>query len=234
MALKPDMGPLARSSRWLRFFQVGCSVLLTVTLSGASSGAPSSLSWNFDVNAPGTLPPEFEVGTLFDGRSAGEWRVVQTEKANSAPHVLGQLQAKGAEHAYKIVLVNGTDSSDHDLSVSLLPIEGKADMGGGLIWRATDDRNYYLVRANPLEQNLRIYRVVKGVRHMLHNYDTIIDVRKWHTVRVIARGCHMQVVFDQKQALELCDETFQHGRIGLWTKSDAVSYFDDLRLQILP
>lgn len=234
MALKPDKLPPASSSRRLHFVRVGCSCLLAVTLASVSSGAPSSRSWNFDADAANTLSSDFEVGTLFDGRAAGEWKVVQTEKAKSAPHVLGQLQATGAEHAYKIVLVNGTDSSDLDLSVSLLPIEGKADMGGGLIWRATDDRNYYLVRANPLEQNLRIYRVVKGVRHMLHNYDTIIDVRKWHTVRVVARGCRMQVVFDQKQALELCDETFQHGRIGLWTKSDAVSYFDDLRLQILP
>jgi hypothetical protein len=68
---------------------------------------------------------------------------------------------------------------------------------------------------------------------MLHNYDTIIDVRKWHTVQVIARGCHIHVIFDEKQALELCDETFRQGRIGLWTKSDAVTYFDDLRLHIL-
>lgn len=123
MALKPAMGPLARSNRWLRVVQVGGSVLLTVTLSGALSGAPSSRSWNFDADASGTLPSEFEVGTLFDGRTAGEWRVVQTEKANSAPHVFGQLQGKGAEHAYKIVLVNGTDSSDIDLRVSFLPIE---------------------------------------------------------------------------------------------------------------
>lgn len=234
MALKPDMWPLASSSRWLCFVQVGYSCLLTVTLLGASSGAPSSQSWNFDADAPGTLPRNFEVGTLFDGRAAGEWRVVQTERANSAPHVLGQLQGKGAEHAYKVVLIRGTDSSNLDLSVSFLPVEGKADMGGGLIWRAADDRNYYLVRANPLEQNLRIYRVVKGVRHLLHNDDTIIDVRKWHTVRVITRGCHMQVLFDEKPALERCDDTFHEGRIGLWTKSDAVSYFDDLRLQILP
>jgi len=214
MALKPIVGPLAHSSRWLRLVQIGGSVLLTAALSGASSGASSSQSWSFDANAPDTLPADFEVGTLFDGRAAGEWKVVQTEKANSAPHVLGQLQGKGAEHAYKIVLVNRTHSADRDLRVSVLPIEGKADMGGGLIWRAADDRNYYLVRANPLEQNLRLYRVVEGVQHILHNYDTIIDIRKWHTLRVIARGCHMQVVFDEKQALELCDSTFRQGRSG--------------------
>src|SRR5207249_6577688 len=84
----------------------------------------------------------------------------------SPPQVLGQLQGKGAEHAYKVLLFTGTVGADVDMQVSFLPIEGKADMGGGLIWRAADDRNYYLTRANPLEQNIRIYRVVKGARHM--------------------------------------------------------------------
>jgi hypothetical protein len=233
MALKPKRWPLASSSRRLRFVQVGCSLFLTLTLSGASSGAPSSLSWNFDVNAPNTLPPGFEVGTLFDGRAAGEWSVVQTEKANSAPHVLGQLQKKGAEHAYKVILIKGTDSSDIDLSVSFLPIAGKADMGGGLIWRAVDDRSYYLVRANPLEQNIRIYRVIKGVRHQLQNFDQIIDVKQWHILRLTHQGCRIQVFYDEKPVFDLCDQTFTSGRIGLWTKSDAVTYFDNLRLQLL-
>jgi hypothetical protein len=223
MALKLDTLPFAGPSRMLRFLQLGCSWLLALTLASVSSGAPLSLSWNFDADAPNTVPRDFEVGTLFDGRAAGEWRVVQTEKANSAPHVLGQLQGKGAEHAYKVVLVKGTDSSDFDLSVSFLPMAGKADMGGGLIWRAADDRNYYLTRANPLEQNLRIYRVVKGVRHLLENFDQTIDVKQWHRLRVIPQGCRIQVFYDEKLIFDLCDETFAKGRIGLWTKSDAVT-----------
>jgi len=234
MALKPDKLPLVSSSHWLHFVRVSCSCLLIVTLSSTSSNASSSRSWNFDADAPNTLPSDFEVGTLFDGRAAGEWKVVQTEKAKIPPHVFGQLQGKGAEHAYKVVLVNGTDSSDLDLNVSFLSISGKADMGGGLIWRAADDRNYYLVRANPLEQNLRIYRVVKGVRHMLQNFDQIIDVTKWHTLHVIAKDCRLQVFYDDKPVFDLCDRTFGRGRIGLWTKSDAVTYFDDLRLRVLP
>jgi len=140
MALKPDKLPLVSSSHWLHFVRVSCSCLLIVTLSSTSSNASSSRSWNFDADAPNTLPSDFEVGTLFDGRAAGEWKVVQTEKAKIPPHVFGQLQGKGAEHAYKVVLVNGTDSSDLDLNVSFLSISGKADMGGGLIWRAADDR----------------------------------------------------------------------------------------------
>jgi hypothetical protein len=187
--------------------------------------------WTFDDDPPESLPPEFQVGTLFDGRPAGEWKTLQTEAAKNGTHVLGQLMGKGAEHAYKVVLVQGTTATDLDLRVSFLPISGKADMGGGLIWRATDDRNYYLTRANPLEQNIRVYRVVNGVRHLLGNFDRTIDVRQWHTLRVIHQGCLVNIFYDGKQVFDLCDKTFQAGMIGLWTKSDAVTYFDDLRLQ---
>lgn len=82
----------------------------------------------------------------------------------SPPHALGQLMNKGAEHAYKMVLIDGTQGADLELQVSFFAVAGKGDMGGGLIWRAQDDRNYYLTRANPLEQNVRIYHVVKGVK----------------------------------------------------------------------
>lgn len=141
-------------------------------------------NWDFDRGPPDALPSDFATGTLFDGRPAGDWKVLATDRAKSAPHVLAQMMGKGAEHAYKVVLAKDTMASDLSLKVSLLAIQGRADMGGGLIWRATDDRNYYLTRANPLEQNIRIYRVIKGVRHLLQNFDQIIDVKQWHTLQV--------------------------------------------------
>jgi hypothetical protein len=207
-------------------------ILIIAVPAVGSSLESTTRIWTFDEGLPKTLPAEFQVGTLFDGRPAGEWNVLDTDRAKSPPHVLAQLLGKGAEHAYKTVLINGTKASDLELEVSFLPIDGKADMGGGLIWRATDDRNYYLTRANPLEQNIRIYRVVKGVRHLLKNFDQIIDVRQWHTLRVSMKGCQVQVVFDGKEVFDLCDRTFSTGQVGLWTKSDAVTYFDDLKLQI--
>lgn len=196
----------------------------------AETASPASL-WDFDREQPGTLPNEFSIGTLFDGRPAGNWQVLATDRAKSPPHVLAQLMAKGAEHAYKVALLKEVIASDLNLQVSFLPIQGQADMGGGLIWRAADDRNYYLARANPLEQNIRVYRVVKGVRHLLENFDQTIDVRQWHTLRVIHRGCQINLFYDDKQVFDLCDKTFHAGKIGLWTKSDAVTYFDDLQLQ---
>ncbi len=187
--------------------------------------------WSFDRTPTGTLPPGFVLGTFPDGRPAGEWQVVAAPKAGSAPHVLAQAREKGAH--FNVVLIDGTSASDLELGVSFLPISGKIDMGGGLIWRATDDRNYYITRANPLEQNIRVYRVVKGVRTMLKNFNQTIDLKNWHTLRVVTQGCRMQIYYDEQPVFDLCDDTFATGRVGLWTKADAVTYFDDLWLKIL-
>ena len=190
------------------------------------------ITWNFDEDRPGQLPPKFMIGTFSNGRPAGDWQVMTTPKALSPPNVFAQLRERGA--GYNVVLIEDTTATDLDLSVSFLPISGKADMGGGLMWRVTDDRNYYLTRANPLEQNIRVYHVVKGIRKMIGNYNEIIDSKKWHRLHVVNQGCRIQISYDKKPIFDLCDETFKEGRIGLWTKSDAVTYFDDLRLQFLP
>jgi hypothetical protein len=113
-------------------------ILLLTALATVMPGVGFSLEsatrvWTFDDDPPESLPPEFQVGTIFDGRPAGQWKILQTEAANTGTHVLGQLMGKGAEHAYKVVLIHGTTATDLDLRVSFLPISGKADMGGGLI-----------------------------------------------------------------------------------------------------
>src|SRR3989449_11595450 len=105
----------------------GCWVILTaLAVASVSAAAEDSIrTWNFDGDPPGALPKDFAVGTLVDGRPAGEWKVLQTDRAKSAPQVLAQLMGKGFEHAYKVVLINGIMASDVDLQVSFLPIEGK-------------------------------------------------------------------------------------------------------------
>ena len=213
-------------------FIASLQIAFGAVVAQAETASPA-LVWNFDREQPGTLPGEFSIGTLFDGRPAGNWQVLATDRAKSPPHVFAQVMGKGAEHAYKVVLIKEVIASDLNLEVSFLPIQGQADMGGGLIWRAADDRNYYLARANPLEQNIRVYRVEKGVRHLLQNFDQTIDVRQWHTLRVTHQGCRVNIFYDDKQVFDLCDKTFHAGKIGLWTKSDAVTYFDDLQLQHL-
>ena len=211
-------------------FIASLQLALGAMVAQAETASPA-LVWTFDREQPGTLPSEFSIGNMFDGRPAGDWQVLATDRAKSPPHVFAQVMAKGAEHAYKVLLIKEAIASDLTLEVSFLPIQGRADMGGGLIWRAADDRNYYLARANPLEQNIRVYRVVKGVRHLLENFNQTIDVKRWHTLRITHQGCRVNIFYDDKQVFDLCDKTFHAGMIGLWTKSDAVTYFDDLQLQ---
>ena len=214
-------------------------------------------SWNFDSEPTEMLPKNFVVGTTLDGRPAGKWNVIDMKQSlhmlhdldrrehqrikkvlqaldvPSPPHVMAQLKNHGFEQDYNVVLVQGPSITDCDLTVSMLPVAGKADMGGGLIWRAQDAQNYYITRVNPLEQNIRWYRVVKGVRYKLANFDHIISVDTWHTFRVVARGNHFQIIFDGQTVFDVQDETFQSGQIGLWTKADAVTFFDDLRLSVV-
>ena len=233
----------------------GPAPLLATTRIGDE--AESRRIWNFDSETAGTLPQNFVVGTLVDGRPAGDWQVIdmkkslsllhdldrrehlrlkkvlQTLEAPSPSQVMAQLKNRGFEQDYNVVLVERTTTAELDLRVSLLPVAGKGDMGGGLIWRAQDHQNYYITRANPLEQNIRFYRVVKGVRYKLANFDHIISVETWHTFRVVARDNHFQIIFDGQTVFDIRDETFQSGQIGLWTKADAVTYFDDLRLSVV-
>ncbi len=217
----------------IRYAQMIVAFYFALTgISSYAAGGEASMSWNFDAVSPGTLPDAFKIGRLYDGRPAGDWQVLETSDAVSAPHVLAQLSDKGAEHAYKMFLVDGTEVSNLELSVSFRAIGGKGDMGGGLIWRAEDDRNYYLTRANPLEQNIRLYRVDKGVRKMVANQDQTINVKSWHRLRVLMQGCQIQVFYDDSRVFNVCDTSLTTGKIGLWTKSDAVSYFDDLELII--
>lgn len=222
------------------------SLLVTIAVIGyglTDTGPPLSLSaepdsshiqqWTFDSATPGSLPGAFVVGTLFDGRPAGEWKILITDRAQSGAQVLAQLLPKGNDQAHKLLLVEDTDGTDVDVGMSYLAVAGKTDLGGGLIWHATDHRNYYLLRANLVEQKVILYRVVKGVQHLMKQSSRSLSAPGWHQLRVVQQGCEIRAFYDDTILFRVCDNTFPIGRIGLWTKADAVTYFDDLELQLL-
>ena len=171
------------------FFKAIVLAMLGITTFGFDVSAqaepePSQAQqWNFDSVSPGSLPGSFVVGTLFDGRPAGEWKVLITERAKSAAQVLAQIMPKGTDQAHKLLLVGGTESVNIDLTVSYLAVAGKADLGGGLVWHAIDDRNYYLLRASLVEQKIRLYRVVKGVQQVVKQIDYALPATGWHQLR---------------------------------------------------
>ena len=128
------------------------------------------------------------------------------------------------------MLVDGTRYKDLDLSVRLKAVAGELDRGGGLVWRAKDKDNYYIARYNPLEDNFRVYKVEAGKRTQFQSAKVPGDT-KWHTLRVTMAGTKITCYLDGTKYLEADDSTFPDaGKIGLWSKADAQSYFDDLNV----
>lgn len=175
--------------------------------------------WNFDNDKVDTITKDFT-------SEVGEWKVIVDDTAPSKPHVLAQL-AKNSGSTFNLTLVNNTCKRDVDISVQIRSIAGNEDQGGGLVWRAKDANKYYIVRYNPLENNYRVYKVVNGKRTQLQSAD--IKYKKgWHTLRVTMVDNHIECYYDGKKYLEEKDLTFpEDGKIGLWTKADAQTYFDN-------
>ena len=121
------------------------------------------------------------------------------------------------------------------IEVAFKPVSGEGDQGGGIIWRAKDKDNYYICRANPLEGNFRVYVVKDGNRKELGSAKAEIASGQWHTLHVGHEGDHIVCSLDGQKLLNVSDSTFPDpGGVGLWTKADAATAFDDLKLQILP
>jgi hypothetical protein len=177
--------------------------------------------WNFDGDQAGNIPRGFT-------NERGEWKIVADPTAPSKPNVLAQ-QVRNSGSTFNLTLVNGVNYKDLDVSVKMKAIAGREDQGGGLVWRAKDAKNYYVARYNPLEDNYRLYKVEMGRRNQIQIAD-LPHSDGWHTLRVTMEGDHIQCFYDGKLFLEAKDSTFPGpGKIGLWTKADARSHFDDLK-----
>jgi hypothetical protein len=177
-------------------------------------------SFNFDTDRTGTIASTFT-------NDVGDWKVVTDNDAPSKPNALAQL-ARSSGPTFNIALASDTNYKDVDISVSMKAIAGNTDQGGGLVWRAKDARNYYIARYNPLEDNYRVYKVQDGRRSELQS----ANIRKspgWHALRITMVGDRIECYYDGRKYLDVKDVTFTTaGRIGLWTKADAQTHFDNL------
>ena len=197
----------------------GLVVAAGVLTRGVVGAEETARLWDFERDTTGAIARGF-VGEV------GRWEVVEIPEGRA----LAQ-KAVNPDATFNVALVAGTSARDLDLSVRLRPVAGKEDQGGGLVWRVKDARNYYIARYNPLEENFRVYKVVDGVRTMFQDAKTP-SAEGWRTVRVVMTGDHIECSLDGKKLLDVRDATFPDaGRVGLWSKSDAQTYFDDLTLR---
>lgn len=201
------------------------AAIAALLVGAALAAEQEKKSWNFDQDAPGSFPGGFT-------QEIGEWKIVADETAPSKGQVLAQV-AKSSGPTFNVALIQESSYQDLDISVRMKAIAGAVDQGGGLVWRAKDKGNYYIARYNPLEDNFRVYKVVEGKRTQLGNAD-IDSSPGWHAIRITMKGDGIECSFDGEKALDVKDSTFKGaGKIGLWTKADAQTHFDDLAASTL-
>ena len=200
--------------------QLAASVMLVGTLTvPLSAGGGEKRVWTFEDDQVGAIAKGFT-------NEVGEWKVVSTPEGK----VLAQM-AKSPNPVFNVALAGETDVKDVDISVRMKAIAGEHDQGGGLVWRAKDAKNYYVARNNPLGAgSYNVYKVVDGKRSMFKGVP-LKRTEGWHTLRVVMTGDHIECYHDGTKYLDVHDSTFPDaGKIGLWSKSDAQSQFDDLTL----
>ncbi len=177
---------------------------------------------NFDDCQAGAPPPGWTATAT--GKGSPQWSVVADDSAPSKPNVLKQ----SGEATYPVCIKNDTSLKDGFVQVKFKPVSGKEDQAGGVIWRCIDKDNYYIARANALEDNLTIYHTITGKRVSFKNVNTRVTSGQWHTLRVEFQGDKFAVIFDGAKLIEATDQSFREaGKVGLWTKADSVTLFDD-------
>ena len=193
----------------------------------------------FENDAAGAPPAGFTAGLTGSGRP-GIWQVQASTDAPEGRHVVVQTDDDVTNYRFPVLVYDRASAADLDLSVAFQPISGKVDRAAGLVWRYRDPDNYYVVRANALEDNVVLYKVEKGRRQDLpvkgagRTYGVKAPVADgWNTLRVTARGVLFEVYLNGAKLFEVEDAAFTGaGKVGLWTKADSVTRFDDLRLAV--
>ena len=177
---------------------------------------------NFDADTPGTAPAGWNCGVT--GRGAHRWTIESDASALSKPNVLKQ----SGRGDFPWCVKDAPLVADGFVEVKFKPIAGRDDQAGGVVWRWKDGDNYYVARANALENNVSLYYTERGRRITIKYVDAPVAPGQWHALRVEFRGRHIKVALDGKLYVELDDAHIAGpGRVGVWTKADSVTLFDD-------
>jgi hypothetical protein len=186
---------------------------------------------SFETDAIGTTPKGWTVALT--GRGNPKWTVEQDQTAPSKLKVVKQ----SGQATFPLLLRDGSSVKDGFIEVKFKAIAGSEDRAAGLVWRARDANNYYVVRANALEDNVVLYKTVGGSRIPLdilgrsggYGTDIPVPANQWHSLRVDFKGNRFKVLYNGRQLFEVEDSTFtEGGRVGLWTKADSVTLFDEI------
>ena len=181
----------------------------------------------------GAAPVDFEFARTGQGRPA-QWAVAADATA-SGGRAIEQTSTDTTDYRFPMAIYQKVSAQDVDLTVHFKAVAGKVDQAGGIVVRLADSNNYYVVRANALEDNVRFYRMVKGQREQLEGANTKVTANEWHQLGLRAEGERFTITFDGKQLFTATDQTFTGaGKVALWTKADSVTRFDRIEIKTLP
>jgi len=193
--------------------------------------------FNFENYETSKLPANWS--EYYTGRGDNtEWKIID----DNGNKVLAQLSQGNRNYHFNDIVFDNFKAKNVELTVKMKGVKGRMDQGGGFIWRFIDKDNYYVVRANPLEDNVVLYKVKNGKRTDLpvlgkgRTYGVDVDKlgNDWNTLKLIVKDDLFSVYLNGKQIFQVKDTTFtEAGKVGLWTKADAVSYFDDFEIKAL-
>ncbi len=184
---------------------------------------------NFDTNSIGSVPSGWSVGVT--GRGSFRWTVEAAASAHSKSKVLKQ----SGQGEFPWCVKTGTSFADGYVEVKFKPVAGKNDQAGNVVWRWKDGDNYYVARANALEDNVSLYYTQNGRRNTIKYVDAPVAKNQWHTLRVEFVGKRIRVMLDGRVYIEVDDERIgRAGAVGVWTKADSVTVFDDFSFGATP
>ena len=198
-------------------------------MTGISAAQSAATQIDIAVMAPGAAPPGFAFARTGNG-TAGEWRVVEDPGA-ADKKAIAQLSKDTTDYRFPLAVYQAISAKNIDVSVRFKPVGGTVDQAGGIAVRLATPDDYYVVRANALEDNVRFYRVVKGRREELKGSNTKVARDQWHTLGLRAEGDRFTVTFDGKALFTADDKIFANpGKVALWTKADSVTHFDAISI----
>jgi hypothetical protein len=204
-------------------------LILLIAMTGFAMNTAVAATVSFDQDATGAVPAGWRAGVT--GRGTPKWLVETDASAPSKPNVLKQSGSGTFPWCVKLDAL----LTDGYVEVKFKPISGREDQAGGVVWRWKDGDNYYVARANALENNVSLYYTQNGSRKTLKYVDAPVPGNTWHTLRAEFSGKKIRVLLDGKAYIEMEDDHFSSGGVvGVWTKADSVTLFDDFSYGALP
>lgn len=208
------------------------AVVSTLAMSVAALGQGVATSM-IDLTKPDILEAEFTLWRTGEG-AAGEWALVGDTTAQGGT-AIAQVSKDRTDYRFPLAVFKPFSGKNLEASVRFKPVGGSVDQAGGIVVRLQTPDDYYVARANALEDNVRFYRVIKGGREQLAGANTKVAGGVWHSLALKAEGDRFTVTFDGKELFSAQDGTIpESGKVALWTKADSVTYFDTITIRPLP